>query len=140
MRRLAIPVLALFAVVAVGACSGAASPSSTAAASAPAGSASAAAGSASAACTVSSGTGTVTVSIKNFTFETDPVTAKVGDVITWTNNDSASHTATVDDGTCTTDSIAAGASGSLTFSAAGTYKYHCRIHPSQMTGTIEISG
>jgi plastocyanin len=83
---------------------------------------------------------TVKVSIKNFAFSPEPVTAKVGDVIGWTNNDSAGHTATLDDGTCTTDTIASGTTQALVFSAPGTYPYHCSIHPTQMKGTITISG
>ncbi len=83
---------------------------------------------------------TVKVSIKNFAFSPEPVTAKVGDVIGWTNNDSAGHTATLDDGTCTTDTIASGTTQALVFSAPGTYPYHCSIHPTQMKGTITVSG
>ena len=83
---------------------------------------------------------TVKVSIKNFAFSPEPVTAKVGDVIGWTNNDSISHTATLDDGSCTTDTIAAGTTLALVFSAPGTYPYHCSIHPTQMMGKITITG
>ena len=83
---------------------------------------------------------TVKVSIKNFAFSPEPVTAKVGDVIGWTNNDSAGHTASLDDGTCTTDTIASGTTQALVFSAPGTYPYHCNIHPTQMKGTITITG
>jgi plastocyanin len=83
---------------------------------------------------------TVKVSIKNFAFSPEPVTAKVGDVVGWTNNDSAGHTASLDDGTCTTDTIASGTTQALVFSAPGTYPYHCNIHPTQMKGTITITG
>jgi plastocyanin len=82
---------------------------------------------------------TVTVTIKNFAFAPEPVTAKVGDVIGWTNSDSIGHTATLDDGTCTTDIINNGQTQSLTFSAPGTYPYHCSVHPTQMKGTITVS-
>jgi plastocyanin len=83
---------------------------------------------------------TVKATIKNFAFSPEPVTSKVGDVIGWTNNDSAGHTATLDDGTCTTDTIASGTTQALVFSAPGTYPYHCNIHPTQMKGTITITG
>jgi plastocyanin len=82
---------------------------------------------------------TVTVTIKNFAFSPEPVTAKVGDVIGWMNTDSIGHTATLDDGTCTTDIINNGQTQSLTFSAPGTYPYHCSVHPAQMKGTITVS-
>ena len=107
-----------------------------------AGAPSAAGGGGSAACAVSpAGTApTVTVTIKNLTYSPEPVTGKVGDAIGWMNNDTVPHTATLDDNTCTTDTINAGTSGSLTFSAPGTYAYHCTIHPTIMKGTITITG
>jgi plastocyanin len=113
-----------------------AAPASAAPASAGAGGASTAAACAPAA----AGTApTVTVTIKNFAFSPEPVTVKVGDVIGWTNGDSADHTATLDDDSCTTDSIANGETESLVFTAPGTYPYHCKIHPTQMMGTITVS-
>lgn len=103
----------------------------------PAASESAAAGGA--ACAPSTETGTVSATMANFAFSPASVTASVGDVITWTNNDTAPHTATVtSDPTCTTDSLASGASGSLVFNTAGSYEFFCKIHPT-MKGTIEVS-
>lgn len=90
-------------------------------------------------CSPSTDAGTVTVTIAGRSYSPGTVTAAVGDVITWTNNDSVPHTATLDEGDCSTGSLGGGDSGGLTFSEAGTYPYHCRIHP-DMTGTIEISG
>jgi plastocyanin len=59
--------------------------------------------------------------------------------VTWTNNDSTAHTATVkSDEACTTDNLASGASGGIMFSAAGSYDYFCKIHPN-MTGKVEVS-
>jgi plastocyanin len=104
-------------------------PSAATGASAPA---SAAAGGGAACESASGGTATVTVSIKDFKMNPQPVNAKVGDVVAWTNNDGAPHSATMDDGSCDTDSIAAGATAMLKFTAAGTYTYHCKIHPGQM--------
>ena len=155
-RRLSLLLVAGLTTVALAACGGgatptasssAAGPPSTApstAASAPAASAPAAsapAGSAAgAACAVapSGGTATVSVAIKDFKFSPDPIQAKVGDVIGWTNNDTIQHTATLDDNSCSTDPLAGGAIGMLTFSAPGTYPYHCKIHPTQMMGTIVV--
>ena len=84
--------------------------------------------------------GTVKVDIKDFSFKTDPIQAKVGDTITWTNGDTTPHSAALDDGSCATDTIQPGNSGSLQFTLAGTYPYHCAIHPTQMKGTIVVSG
>jgi plastocyanin len=112
-------------------------PASEAPASAPTASETAAAGEA--ACAPSSETGSVSATMANFAFSPASITASVGDVITWTNNDSAPHTATVtSDPTCTTDSLASGATGSLVFNTAGSYEFFCKIHPT-MKGTIEVS-
>ena len=134
-RRLAA--LAVSASLAIAACGGggatsapSAAPPSTAASQAP----SAAAGP----CAPSSAAATVPVTIEGFAFP-GTISAKVGDVIGFTNQDGASHTATLDDGTCTTEGLGKGETGSLVFSAAGSYPFHCRIHP-DMKGTIEISG
>ncbi len=121
----------------------AAAPSESAAASESAATSESAAASASAgsaaACEPATETGTVAATIKGFAFSPQPVTAKVGDVVTWTNNDSTGHTVTLkDDAACTTPTIAAGSTGSLKFTAAGTYDYFCKIHPN-MTGQITVS-
>ena len=66
-------------------------------------------------------TAAVTVTIKNFAYTPAPAQAKVGDVVAWKNDDSAPHSATMDDGGCDTDTINAGSSAMLVFTAAGTY-------------------
>lgn len=72
-------------------------------------------------------------------FAWDAVTAKIGDVVTWTNGDDAPHKLAFDDGTCTMDgSIDGGGSRSLNFSKAGTFAFHCTIH-GQMPGSITIT-
>jgi plastocyanin len=96
-------------------------------------------GAATEACAPSTDAGAVTATIAGFAFSPATITAKVGDVISWTNNDSAPHTATVEsDETCTTESLANGASGGIVFNTAGSYDYFCKIHPN-MTGKIEVS-
>ena len=124
------------AAFAVAACSHS---GSTPAASAPAASAGGGGSGGAAACAKGEGTAAVSVEIKDFKFGTDPVEAKVGDVIGWTNGDSAPHTATLDDGSCDTGNINQGATGLLVFNEAGTYTYRCKIHPTQMKGTINVS-
>jgi plastocyanin len=151
MRRLANSLLVVLTTIAVAACGGGASPtpaSSTAvtpgvAAGSPAGSsgAGASAGGAAACATAPAGsTAAATVTIRNFAYTPQPVRAKVGDVIAWKNDDSAPHSATMDDGSCDTDTIKAGATAMLVFTAAGTYTYHCEIHPGQMKDvTVEVT-
>ena len=91
-----------------------------------------------AACSQSASAGQVMVAIKDFAFGPADIQAKVGDVITFTNGDSAPHTATLDDGSCTTGTINPNTSDGLMFTAAGTYPFHCKIH-SSMKGTITVS-
>lgn len=91
------------------------------------------------ACAPSTDAGAVTAAMEGNAFSPSTITAAVGDVITWTNNDTVPHTATLtDDPTCTTDNLGSGESGGLTFSEAGTYAFFCKVHP-DMKGTIEVS-
>ena len=77
------------------------------------------------------------VTIENFAFDPADLTVSVGDTVTWSNKDTAAHTATGDGGAFDTGTIASGAAKSVTFSKAGTFTYHCRIHPA-MTGRIVV--
>ena len=67
----------------------------------------------------------------------NPVTVAVGGTVTWTNNDTISHTSTADGGAWNSGSMAPGQTFSQTFSNAGTFTYHCGIHPG-MVGTITV--
>jgi len=142
-RHLPVQAIAIIAVLSVAACAGATS-TGTAGVSSPSavGSAPAAstdAGTGGAACTTSTAAGTVQASMAQRAFVPTTIQAKVGDVIAWTNDDSLSHTATLkDDPACSTETLSTGATGALTFSAAGTYAFFCKIH-SDMTGTIEVT-
>jgi plastocyanin len=89
-------------------------------------------------CSESAKAGDVAVTVVDFNFQPADITAKTGQVIAFSNTGSAPHTATLDGGQCTTPTIQPGKSDGLTFSVAGTYKFHCSIH-SQMTGTIVVS-
>ena len=77
------------------------------------------------------------VAISGFSFSPGSLTIAVGDTVTWTNSDAQAHTATADDGSWDTGSLGNGASGTITFSTAGTFAYLCSIHP-QMTGTVTV--
>ena len=77
------------------------------------------------------------VTIESFAFDPADLTVSVGDTVTWTNKDSAAHTATADDGSFDTASISSGNAKSVTFSTAGTFTYHCAIHAS-MKGRIVV--
>jgi plastocyanin len=82
---------------------------------------------------------TVSASVVDNTWTPADVTAKVGDVITWSNGDTVPHGVALDDGSCQmSGNIAGGASKSLVFSVAGTFPFHCTVH-AFMKGTITIS-
>src|SRR4051812_8021376 len=103
MSRRIVASLGAFALV-IAACSssgGSASPAGSAASPA-GGGASPAAASAAPACTEATGSGAVAVSIKDFSFDPGAITAKVGDVIAFTNAGFEPHNATLDAGGCAT--------------------------------------
>jgi plastocyanin len=136
MRPIARGIAALATALALAACSG----GGTTTTQAPAGGTQAPAGTtaASAPCTDSTGTTVVAVGVANMEWQ-QPINAKVGDVITWTNGDTVPHKVALDDGSCAmSDNIPGGGSKSLVFSVAGTFPFHCSVHPS-MRGTITIS-
>ena len=138
MSRRAIATLSLSALMTLvlAACSGgSASSAPSTAASAPAEASAPAAG---AACQETTDPGDVTASIKDFEFDPSAITAKVGQAIAFTNTGAAPHTVTLDDNSCTTPNINAGAADGVVFSAAGSYPFHCAIH-TQMKGTITIT-
>ncbi len=80
---------------------------------------------------------TVSVAIKNFSFQPSSLTVPIGSTVTWTNQDSVEHTSTSDTGAWDSGGIAPGQSFQHTFTAAGTFTYHCMIHPF-MHGTIVV--
>ncbi len=81
---------------------------------------------------------TAAVTIKGFAFDPASITVKVGTSVTWTNEDGAPHTITSDKGDWDSGRIAQGGTYTRTFDQAGTYAYHCAVHPS-MTGTVVVT-
>ena len=85
-------------------------------------------------------------------FSPDPATVKVGDTITWTNNDNQFHTVTSGSGSSDPnmgkafDSGLSGPSALTTmgktfqhqFTQAGQYPYFCQLHPT-MVGKVIVS-
>ena len=70
-------------------------------------------------------------------FNPNPIMVSVGTTVTWTNNDSIAHTATSNTGAFDSGLIGAGGSFSFTFQSAGTFPYHCTIHPG-MVGSVVV--
>jgi LPXTG-motif cell wall-anchored protein len=77
------------------------------------------------------------VTIVDFKFKPDPIKIGVGDTITWTNEDSAPHTATANNGSFDTHTLKKGQSGSHKFTQNATVRYTCIIHPN-MKGTVIV--
>jgi amicyanin len=76
--------------------------------------------------------------IKDFGFNAQSITIKVGDVVTWVNEDPMQHTVTSDSGSeLNSDSLNKGEIYSHTFNQKGTFSYQCNIHPS-MKGKIIV--
>lgn len=82
-------------------------------------------------------TATNSVDIKGMAFNPATITVKVGSTVTWTNSDSIGHTVTSDDGSFDTGVFRQGESKTITFAKAGTFTYHCSVHPN-MTGTVIV--
>jgi len=73
-------------------------------------------------------------------FTPSTVQGNVGDSVTWRNDENGvSHTATADNGAWDTGIVGSGLSKTLAFTVAGTFPYHCAIHPS-MKGTLVVLG
>jgi plastocyanin len=89
------------------------------------------------------GKGSNSVSISGMAFNPASLTVAVGATVTWTNNDAVAHTVTSDTGLFDSGSITAtggysgGGTYNYTFTTAGTYNYHCKIHP-MMTAKIIV--
>jgi plastocyanin len=84
------------------------------------------------------------VTIKGFIYQPSPATIAVGDTVTWTNTDEILHTATAGTPDAPTGLFdvsmeGPGASGTHTFTEAGTFAYFCSRHNS-MTGEVVVTG
>jgi plastocyanin len=76
--------------------------------------------------------------IENFAFAPKQLTAKVGETVTWKNDDSTSHTVTADDGSFDSGSLASEKTFTQKFDKPGTYRYHCALH-SSMIATVVVT-
>jgi len=87
--------------------------------------------------TVNAAPGSSAVRIASFSFDPAALTVTAGQAVTWTNVDTVAHTTTSDTGAWNSGAIQPGQSFSQTFNTAGTFTYHCMIHPN-MTGSITV--
>jgi plastocyanin len=86
--------------------------------------------------TTGSASGLGAVRITDFSFQPTVLTVTPGTVVTWTNDDSAPHTATGE--TFDSARLDRGESASAAFSSPGEYAYECVYHPA-MKGRIVVS-
>jgi plastocyanin len=73
----------------------------------------------------------------NRAFNPDEVNVAVGGTVTWVNADKVSHTSTSNATGWNSGTIAAGQQFATVFPTAGTFPYHCTIHPG-MVGTVVV--
>lgn len=99
--------------------------------------------------------GTVAVTIQDFSFSPGSVTITAGTTVRWTNAGPSAHTTTSDAGAWASTPLgapqggvgygggSAGGTFDFTFTQAGTYPYHCSLHPPSsypgFTGTITVT-
>lgn len=79
------------------------------------------------------------ITVKNFAFTPMTLTVKTGTTVTWTNQDSSTHTVTAVAGVFGSGNLTTGTTFTHTFPTAGTYAYRCNIHQ-YMTGTVVVQG
>ena len=125
MRRILLSLSAALALaLAVSACGGGGGGGSTETSSSSAG---------------ASGAG-VEIKMQNIAFSPKSTTVKVGQKVTWTNDDSTDHNVTANSGAdFKSKDFGKGATFSFTPDKAGTIKYVCTIHPG-MDGTLTVTG
>jgi plastocyanin len=70
-------------------------------------------------------------------YRPNPLNIATGTTVTWTNSDSVTHTSTSNNSTWNSGNIPPGGQFSFTFSTAGTFQYHCAIHPG-MVGSVVV--
>jgi amicyanin len=77
------------------------------------------------------------VKIDNFTFNPPKLTVKVGDTVTWMNEDDIPHTVRAKIGEFKSKTLDTDDRFAFTFTKPGSYDYFCSLHP-HMTGLIVV--
>jgi plastocyanin len=80
---------------------------------------------------------TYDVDITGKGFQPARITIKVGDSVSWTNNDARDHTVTASNGAFASGNVKSGGSFSFRFTKPGNYTYSCSLHP-RMKGTVVV--
>ena len=77
------------------------------------------------------------VEIRNFRFDPPTLVVPAGTTVTWINHDEEVHSLVAADGDFSSPGIDGDQQFSHRFEKAGTYEYHCGLHP-QMKGTVVV--
>ncbi len=89
----------------------------------------------------SSGSGAaanVTITVKDFQFDPSTINVSSGaTTIEITNTGSTVHSFTLDDGSVSQD-IQPGETQTVTVNVTADAGFHCKYHPTQMTGTLKV--
>jgi plastocyanin len=81
--------------------------------------------------------GGTSVAMKDIKFSPSSLTVKVGQTVTWTNDDGVDHNVIAKDGTFKSGNFGHGGTFSWKATKAGTFAYSCTIHPG-MDGTLVV--
>ena len=82
--------------------------------------------------------GAVTIGMRNIQFSPKDQTVKVGQKVTWVNEDSVDHDVKADSGAdFSSDQFGKGGKFSFTPTKPGEIKYECTLHPG-MEGTLKV--
>jgi plastocyanin len=82
--------------------------------------------------------GTRDVVVDNFSFAPATVSVPAGTTVRWTNHDDVPHTVVCEDRTFKSPVLDTDGVFSRQFTAPGTFKYFCSLHP-KMTGTVSVA-
>ena len=77
------------------------------------------------------------VNISNSAFDPAELNVAVGTTVTWSNNDSLTHTVTASGGEFNSGDMKRGQNFGYTFNEPGSFEYGCTIHPA-MQGTVIV--
>ena len=85
------------------------------------------------------GAADMTVTVKDFEFDPSTIDVSSGETtIEVTNTGAVEHSFTLDDDSVSQD-IEPGESQTVTVNLTATTGFHCKYHPEQMTGTLNVS-
>jgi plastocyanin len=83
-------------------------------------------------------TKTTIVNVYDGFFQPAKITVSAGTTVKWMNFGAQKHTITSDNDRWDSVELTPGGSTSVTFTEAGTYNFHCRIHPKTMRGAVVV--